>query len=163
MGASGKARSYLGKGQSLHVPLRMPYRFIAPAETRRKQHGERASTVVVGMERVLYRGRWRSVEVLACPVTWRPHPEQIARRAYEDWWQALVWSKAPVIIGAHDTGPLIRTKDGFWLAIPRPAAGKSSRGGRISPGERERRHGLRLRFVYRRCGPSLLVAEGRLK
>ena len=37
---------------------------------------------------------------------------------------ALVWSNAPVIIGAHDSG--------------------------------------RLRFIYRRRGPSLLVAEGRL-
>ena len=26
---------------------------------------------------------------------------------------ALVWSKAPVIIGAHDTGPLIRSKNGL--------------------------------------------------
>ena len=67
-----------------------------------------------------------------------------------------------MIVGAHDTGPLIRSKDGFWLAIPTPAAGKSSRGGRITPGEWERRTGLRLRFVYRRRGPSLLVAEGRL-
>ena len=75
---------------------------------------------------------------------------------------ALVWSKAPVIISAHDTGPLIRSRDGFWLAIPLPAAGKSLRGGRITPGEWEQRHGLRLRFVYRRTGPSLLVAEGRL-
>lgn len=75
---------------------------------------------------------------------------------------ALVWSKAPVIVGAHNTGPLIRSKNGFWLAIPTAAAGKSTRGGRISPGEWERRTGLRLRFVYRRRGPSLLVAEGRL-
>ncbi len=75
---------------------------------------------------------------------------------------ALVWSNAPVIIGAHDTGPLIRSKNGFWLAIPTPAAGKSTRGGRITPGEWERRTGLRLRFIYRRRGPSLLVAEGRL-
>jgi hypothetical protein len=75
---------------------------------------------------------------------------------------ALVWSKAPVILGAHNTGPLIRSKNGFWLAIPTPAAGKSARGGRISPGEWERRTGLRLRFIYRRRGPSLLVAEGRL-
>ena len=75
---------------------------------------------------------------------------------------ALVWSKAPVIIGAHDTGPLIRSRNGFWLTIPTPAAGKSTRGGRITPGEWERRTGLRLRFVYRRTGPSLLVAEGRL-
>lgn len=39
------------------------------------------------------RGKWRSVEVLACPVTWRPHPEQIASawRGYDDWWQALDW------------------------------------------------------------------------
>ncbi|KGJ21475.1 DUF6441 family protein [Paracoccus sanguinis] len=75
---------------------------------------------------------------------------------------ALVWSKAPAIIGAHDTGPLIRSRDGFWLAIPTLAAGKSLRGGRITPLEWERRTGLRLRFVYRRQGPSLLVAEGRL-
>ncbi|MBW6495331.1 MAG: hypothetical protein K0B16_12405 [Burkholderiaceae bacterium] len=75
---------------------------------------------------------------------------------------ALVWSNAPVIVGAHDTGPLIRSKHGFWLAIPTHAAGKSSKGGRISPGEWERRTGLRLRFIYRRRGPSLLVAEGRL-
>ncbi len=75
---------------------------------------------------------------------------------------AIVWSKAPVIIGAHDTGPLIRSRNGFWLAIPTPAAGKSARGGRITPGEWERRSGLRLRFVYRGTGPSLLVAEGRL-
>ena len=75
---------------------------------------------------------------------------------------ALVWSKAPVIVGAHDTGPLIRSKDGFWLAIPTAAAGKGLKGGRITPGEWEKRRGLRLRFVYRRRGPSLLVAEGRL-
>jgi len=75
---------------------------------------------------------------------------------------AVVWSKAPVIIGAHDTGPLIRSKTGFWLAIPTPAAGNSTRGGRVTPGKWERRTGLRLRFVYRRRGPSLLVAEGRL-
>jgi len=75
---------------------------------------------------------------------------------------ALVRSKAPEIIATHDTGPLIRSKNGFWLAIPLPAAGKSTRGGRITPGEWERRTGLRLRFIYRRRAPSLLVAEGRL-
>jgi len=75
---------------------------------------------------------------------------------------ALVWSNAPVIVGAHNTGPLIRSKNGFWLAIPTAAAGKSARGGRITPGEWERRQGLKLQFVYRRRGPSLLVAEGRL-
>ncbi|WP_234992421.1 DUF6441 family protein, partial [Roseisalinus antarcticus] len=70
-----------------------------------------------------------------------------------------VWSKAPAIVGAHDTGPLIRSKAGFWLAIPTPAAGRGLRGGKITPDEWERRRGLRLRFVYRRRGPSLLVAD----
>jgi hypothetical protein len=74
---------------------------------------------------------------------------------------ALVWSKAPVIVGDHNTGPLIRSKDGFWLAIPTVAAGRGLRGGKITPGEWERRRGLRLRFVYRRRGPSRLVAGGR--
>jgi hypothetical protein len=73
---------------------------------------------------------------------------------------ALVWSKAPVIVGAHDTGPLIRSKAGFYLAIPTAAAGRGLRGRRITPGEWEQRRGLRLRFVYRRRGPSLLVADG---
>ena len=72
---------------------------------------------------------------------------------------ALVWSRAPTIVGAHDTGPLIRSKEGFWLAIPTEAAGRGLRGGKISPGEWERRRGLRLRFVYRPRGPSLLVAD----
>ena len=75
---------------------------------------------------------------------------------------AMVWSRAPVILEAHNTGPLIRSADGFWLAIPTPAAGKSLRGGRITPGEWEQRTGLRLRFIYRRSGPSLLIAEARL-
>jgi hypothetical protein len=75
---------------------------------------------------------------------------------------ALVWSKAPVILGAHNTGPLIRSKSGLWLAIPTAAAGKSTRGGRITPAEWERRRGVPLRFIYRARGPSLLVAEGRL-
>jgi len=72
-----------------------------PVETKRNQHGERATTVVVGTERVLTRGKWRTVEVLACPVTWRPHPEQIAsaRRGYEQWWLALDWVREGLVAG----------------------------------------------------------------
>ena len=64
-----------------------------PKQTKNNQHGDRATTIVVGTERVKTRGKWRTVELLACPVTWRPHPEQIAsaRRGYDDWWQALDW------------------------------------------------------------------------
>jgi hypothetical protein len=72
-----------------------------PVETKQNQHGERATTIVVGIERVLHRRRWRSVEVLACPVTWRPHPEQTesARRGYEEWWLALDWVRDGLIVG----------------------------------------------------------------
>jgi len=72
---------------------------------------------------------------------------------------ALVWSNAPVIIGAHDTGPLIRSASGLWLAIPLPAAGKALGGKRITPAMWEQKTGLKLRFVYRSRGPSLLVAD----
>jgi hypothetical protein len=71
---------------------------------------------------------------------------------------AVVWSKAPVIIGVHDTGPLIRSKNGLWLAISTPAAGKALGGRRITPAAWERKTGLRLRFIYRTVGASLLVA-----
>ena len=75
---------------------------------------------------------------------------------------ALVWTKAPQIIGAHDSGPLIRSKSGFWPPIPTEAAGKGRGGKRLTPGDWEQRRGLRLRFIYRKRGPSLLVVEGRL-
>ncbi len=72
-----------------------------PVEVKRNQHGDRAVTTVVGTERVLTRGKWRTVEVLACPVTWRPHREQIeaAWRCYNDWWQALGWVRDGLIAG----------------------------------------------------------------
>ncbi len=75
---------------------------------------------------------------------------------------AFIWSNAPEIVGAHDRGVLIRSKHGFWLAIPLPAAGKGRGGARLTPGEWEKRRGMRLRFVYRRRGPSVLVSDGRL-
>lgn len=72
-----------------------------PMETKQNQYGGRATAIVVGTERVRTRGKWRTVEVLACPVTWLPHPEQIAaaRRDYEDWWQALDWVRDGLIAG----------------------------------------------------------------
>lgn len=72
---------------------------------------------------------------------------------------ALVYSKAPKITGAHERGALIRSKSGFWLAIPTEAAGKGNRGGRITPGEWQFRHGIRLRFVSRGGRTALLVAD----
>lgn len=77
---------------------------------------------------------------------------------------SFVWSKAPNIVDVFDRGVTIRSSRGFWLAIPTPAAGAkgvSATGAmnRITPGGWERRTGMRLRFVYRRGAPSLLVAD----
>jgi hypothetical protein len=75
----------------------------------------------------------------------------------------MVWTNAPKAIGAFERGALIRSKNGFYLAIPTPAAGAKGVGNkRITPGGWEQRTGLRLRFIYRRGAPSLLVAESRL-
>lgn len=73
-----------------------------PVEVKRNQHGERASTIVVGTDRVLSRGKWRTVEILACPVTFSPRPEQIdaARRAYDEWRRALGWLREGLLAGA---------------------------------------------------------------
>jgi len=61
---------------------------------------------VLGFERIRVRGptargTWKTIDILACPVTWRPHPEQIAaaRRGYEDWWQALDWVRDGLVAG----------------------------------------------------------------
>lgn len=74
---------------------------------------------------------------------------------------AVIWSKAPKLIGAFEAGVLITSQDGFWLAIPTEAAGRPAGrwGRRITPGDWEQRNGRRLRFVYRRGRASLLVAD----
>lgn len=99
---------------------------------------------------------------------------------------SLVYSRAATIVHAFDQGVTIRSKHGFFLAIPLPAAGAKELGNtRITPGgwgearsaqwmrwssgpsqgtnARSASGGLgtgqRLRFVYRRGAPSLLVAD----
>jgi hypothetical protein len=74
---------------------------------------------------------------------------------------AMVWSKAPQIIRTFDEGAVIKSKSGFWLAIPTKQAPKRGVGGkRINPSNfPEHRFGP-LRFVYRRGRPSLLVVDG---
>ena len=74
---------------------------------------------------------------------------------------SLVWSKAPHIVRVFDEGTVTKSRNGFWLAIPTPAAPKRGVGGkRINPSNfPEHRFGP-LRFVYRRGRPSLLVVDG---
>lgn len=83
-----------------------------------------------------------------------------------------VWTKAPLLIDVFDRGTTIRGRDGLWLAIPTPNAGKRApvagapafgarqgKTARVTPGGFERRTGLKLRFVYQHNKPSLLVVD----
>lgn len=72
---------------------------------------------------------------------------------------ALVYTKSPKIFDAHESGALIKARDGFWLAIPTKFAGKSFKGGRITPGEWQFRNGHKLRFVRLGTGKGMLVAD----
>jgi len=89
--------------------------------------------------------------------TWRAELYPKGRKSIKA--AGFVFTKAPTIIRAFDTGAVIKSKHGFWLAIPTPAAGTGARGKRMTPGLWEQMHGARLRFIYRRGAPSLLVAE----
>ena len=77
-----------------------------PTIVKQNQHGTHAGTIVVGTERVRGRGlgdraKWKTIEILACPVTFSPHPHQIeaARRGYDDWCEALGWVREGLIAG----------------------------------------------------------------
>lgn len=72
---------------------------------------------------------------------------------------ALVWSNAPEIISAFNQGVVIRSRKGFAIAVPLPAAGRSPSGERLSPAAWERQRGIKLRYVSRGRRPPLLVAE----
>ena len=71
-----------------------------------------------------------------------------------------VFSKAPKLIRAFNEGALIKSKDGFFLAIPTEAAPKRGVGGkRINPSNFPEHSLGRLRFVYRPNNISLLVVD----
>lgn len=71
-----------------------------------------------------------------------------------------VFSKAPKLIRAFNEGALIKSKDGFFLAIPTEAAPKRGVGGkRITPSNFPEHSLGRLRFVYRPGKISLLVVD----
>ena len=91
--------------------------------------------------------------------------ERPAQRAYPRAGTSLTAAGAGLEQGAQLVrtfayGALIRSRHGLFLAIPTEAAGRVGDGRKWStPGGWERRTGLRLRFVYRRGAPSLLVAD----
>lgn len=72
----------------------------------------------------------------------------------------LVYTKASKIMQGFDEGSVIRSKDGWWLAVPTPNAPKRGMGGkRISPSNFPEHRFGKLRFIYRKNGPSLLMVE----
>jgi len=92
--------------------------------------------------------------------TWRgvayPRAGQISLGA-----AGTIYSKAPHIVEAFSASTTIRSKSGFFLAIPTPEAMtmRGSRRERPTPDSIERRLGLKLQFVYRPGKASLLVAN----
>ncbi|MCG8354325.1 MAG: DUF6441 family protein [Kiloniellales bacterium] len=93
------------------------------------------------------------------PRTWRL--KQFPRGKASLGAAALVFSKAPQIMLAFSRATVIRSKDGFFLAIPTPAAPRRGVGGkRINPTNFPVARFGPLRFVFRRGAPSLLVVDG---
>lgn len=75
----------------------------------------------------------------------------------------VVYTKAQKIKEGFEYQTVVRGKDGLWLAIPTAAISKRIRNKRMTPALYERSKGVRLRFVYRKNGASLLVHEQKRK
>lgn len=71
----------------------------------------------------------------------------------------MIYSKAEKIMQSFEYGLMIRGKDGFWLAIPTPAISRKIARKKVTPALYEKMKGIRLRYVYRPQGTSLLVHE----
>lgn len=63
-----------------------------PRDWRMTKHGPFAKTELVGAEITVYRGRKTIHDIYACPVRFTPTAQQVAsaRRAYRDWYLALL-------------------------------------------------------------------------
>lgn len=65
------------------------------------------------------------------------------------------------MMAAVETGKVVRSANGYWLAIPLPAAGRVRGGKKPTVGEWEKKKGRRLEFVYLKRNHALLVDTGR--
>src|SRR5690606_26837809 len=63
------------------------------------------------------------------------------------------------VVVAHDHGVTIRSRNGLWLAIPLPTAGRGKGGSRITPEQWKAKTGLDLRFISTGRGRAVLVAD----
>ncbi|SIR08541.1 hypothetical protein SAMN05421641_12418 [Paracoccus thiocyanatus] len=147
------------------MKLRVEISDIAALMAEEVRAGERAVQFAIKDAGEALKSAWRAQVVGA------GMGQRLARTIRSETWPkhkhsmnaaSMVWTRAPVLIDAHDSGPLIRGKNGLWLAIPTEAAGKARSGKRPTPDEWRAKTGLKLIFVHRRAGPSLLIAEARL-
>lgn len=90
------------------------------------------------------------------PNTWRS--KVYGRSSFDP--AGHIFTKAPEIMRAFSGGTMIKSQDGFFLAIPTEFAPKKGiNGKKISPSNWPTQVYGRLRFVYRPNGPSLLVVD----
>lgn len=75
----------------------------------------------------------------------------------------IVYTKAPTIMAGFEFETIIRGKNGLWLAIPTEAVKKKVYGKRMTPVLYEKLKGVKLCFIYRAHGSSLLVHEQKKK
>ncbi|QQA43954.1 DUF6441 family protein [Pelagovum pacificum] len=123
---------------------------------------ERGVTDAVGIAEEELKQRWRSQvrraglgNRLANSIRGAAYPTStVSANA-----KALVWTRAPKLIAAHEQGALIRARRRRYLAIPTDAAGTGRGGGRITPAAWEQRSGIELRPIKLRRGGVLLVAD----
>ena len=93
--------------------------------------------------------------------TWRGDVYPKAKKSISA--AGIVYTKAPTIMAGFEFETIIRGKSGLWLAIPTEAVKKKVYGKRMTPALYEQWKGVRLRFVYRARGASLLVHEQKKK
>lgn len=127
------------------------------------ERGERAVTQAMDGVKMAVQSNWRDQirsaglgDRLANTIRAQRYPEtgQSLNAA------TLIWSNAPEIIGSHERGEVISTRDGRrYLTIPTKAAGTGAGGRRLTVKEWEQRRGIKLRLVRRRGKASMLVAD----
>ncbi len=93
-GGRGMAVEIARLARCCSVPDWMPRAVprCVPVDVVENPYGVFAKTAVVGTVEVRKRGRKKLVDVVACPVTFRPSAAKIAsaRRNYLQWWAALL-------------------------------------------------------------------------
>ncbi|MCB1391019.1 MAG: hypothetical protein KDK12_18030 [Rhodobacteraceae bacterium] len=130
---------------------------LAESEEKMAVGARRAMVLAAAQVKATWRGQVVAAglgERLARSIRSKVYPDKPSTRA-----AALIWTKAPSIIGAHAEGAVISAARGKWLAIPRPEAGFASGRAKITPAEWSRRNGIPLRFVPLSGGKAMLVAD----